>query len=407
MNVVKHNVLVVLNNIDRMRMVDKAVNTIVDWVFKVTNGKLILSIDWKIINEKFKTVGSNVRVGINDIQKRTTVIDTNQIYEIGKGEQYDTVCLIYNPENIVGERPKFSVHVPDYKHGFTTIQIPIWKTHDTYTLTLTFIHELLHAWYFLIRQRARIYLKDEVHIHSTFDDPRPKANYSDIVYKMKPYWAYLSQKSMLYHITINGRRIVARREMIDKLLQVHELLFENEVYVWSGFKKIYGLVIGSVETSSWRSLATQIKLVSEGKSKTINSNHRRGTAIDVYPSHSYIKKISTYMRSFGLVNDLDFDPNHFNLGSNREASEYGIIDVDESISYRKDEELYNRLIGKLVQRVEANGEIYKVTNTHIEYVPNYAPSPLFDEMSRRLQKSGELVGLTEESWSKISDALNV
>lgn len=112
---------------------------------------------------------------------------------------------------------------------------------------------------------------------------------------------YIDQGEKKYNgQTYRPRRIVGHPDALRALSKVKEAI----VY------------------SSWRSLAEQKKLVAEGKSKTLQSNHRRGTAFDCVNW----KEIEPKMRKAGLINDISLDRNHFTLGGEAKAANYPIID---------------------------------------------------------------------------------
>ena len=194
--------------------------------------------------------------------------------------------------------------------------------------------------------------------------------------------------------------------MLEKLRQVHEELLRLNIGVWAGFFYKKGLVVGAVSTSSWRSYTTQLNLYNQRKTRTLRSNHRRGTAIDVYPKSSYVTKIKETMAKYNLVNDLAGDAVHFNLHNNREASKYLFIGNDNGITklVNVDQQMLYRFEGKYVQRVEARGEIYKVKNGYLTFHKG-CKSPLFDEWSKFLNDKDFLTGLNEENWNKIKDSL--
>lgn len=110
---------------------------------------------------------------------------------------------------------------------------------------------------------------------------------------------------MLNFITKNKRKIIGRTEMLKELLKV-EGLNRKDITVYS----------------SWRSLEEQKALVKAGKSKTLNSNHRRGVAVDIIGWD----KVEKEMRKHGMINDISWDRNHFVLGGEVKGTTYGLID---------------------------------------------------------------------------------
>lgn len=74
--------------------------------------------------------------------------------------------------------------------------------------------------------------------------------------------------------------------------------------------------------------------------------------------------------------------------------------VDDSINY----DLMKRFEGKYIQRVKKNGEVYRIESGKLLYL-KATRSDLFDDWSRKLQKDGDLIGITEEIWGKVKNAL--
>lgn len=150
---------------------------------------------------------------------------------------------------------------------------------------------------------------------------------------------------------INGRKITARRFFLEALTNAHEELAALGI----GFGDKLGFVLSDETSGSWRSEAYQRQLLEKGSSKTMYSNHRRGTAVDCAADWPYIKRIRPTMNKYGLVNDLAYitavdpltgktktgrpietdddkfpgsvpwDGGHFNWKSNTEAQKYEII----------------------------------------------------------------------------------
>lgn len=137
---------------------------------------------------------------------------------------------------------------------------------------------------------------------------------------------------------INGRKIVARRFLLEALMKAHEDLVKAGI----GYGGKLGFCLSDETSGSWRSEAYQRQLVEKGSSKTMYSNHRRGTAVDCAADWDYIKRIRPMMNKHGLVNDLAYigngeadddkfagsvpwDGGHWNWKSNVEAQKYDII----------------------------------------------------------------------------------
>jgi len=84
--------------------------------------------------------------------------------------------------------------------------------------------------------------------------------------------------------------------------------------------------------SSWRSLEEQKAMVAKGASKTLQSNHMRGVAVDV----ANWAEVQDKMNSIGLFNDIPWDRNHFTIGGERKAARtYPIIPSVSNPPYYK------------------------------------------------------------------------
>lgn len=166
----------------------------------------------------------------------------------------------------------------------------------------------------------------------------------------------------LQQTTINGQKIVALPVYLEALTKAHAEL----VALGIGYGRQKGFVLSSETTGSWRSLVLQKQLVAKGASKTLYSNHRRGTAVDCAADWDYIKRIAPTMKKHGLINDLAYingnqtsslplpgykawDGGHFNLKSNAEASKYPIIDVAPTILKEFSMQDYNEHLIQLTE----------------------------------------------------------
>lgn len=133
----------------------------------------------------------------------------------------------------------------------------------------------------------------------------------------------------LQSLVINGKKIVAQDFVLKALYQAHQDLVKLGI----GYKGKLGFILSNDVTGSWRSESLQRSLLETGASKTMYSNHRRGTAVDCAADWAYIKLIRPTMNKYNLFNDLaytdgrsaDDDPfpgasgwdgGHWNWGSN-------------------------------------------------------------------------------------------
>ena len=409
-----HKVLVIMSGISNKQMVYDAVGDIEKWLYETTGKELLLEVDYvDYSNTKFETETIKGKSGVNYTDYEFVAVKNQPIVKIGHDEElkqnkeYDSVCLMYSPQIITGKLPTNPVHTGLLYEGFTPFQVIFWdENQQRMTLAETFAHELLHAWYYLAKIRGNWALKDDVHTHSGYQDPRPHANFSNIVNKLKPYWNVICSLPMLQHITLAKRKITAHPEMIKRLLAAHQDALMAGISVRVGLFKQKGLVIGGIYTSSWRTAKIQQELYDKGSTKTLVSNHMRGTAVDLYPNSQYIKDIESIMEKHELVNDINGDSVHFNLISNSEAAKYPIIRNSTSVPYANvDEALMKRFEGKDVWRVEHMGEVYSVEDGKITKIEHRGGrSSLFDHWSHKLVAHGDLIPINEHVWDKIKEA---
>ncbi len=126
----------------------------------------------------------------------------------------------------------------------------------------------------------------------------------------------------LQFTVINNRKIIALPFVLEAFIKAHEEL----VSLGIGVAGIKGFVSSEVVTASWRPLILQQQLVAKGASKTLSSNHRRGTAVDCFPDDAYIEAIKPTMNKHGLFNDLaPWDKDHFQWQSNAIAMTFPIF----------------------------------------------------------------------------------
>lgn len=150
----------------------------------------------------------------------------------------------------------------------------------------------------------------------------------------------------LQYVILNGKRVIATPFFLKALVAAHNELVQAKI----GVLGMMGFVPSSEMTNSWRSLATQRQLVLSGSSKTLYSNHRRGTAVDCYADRSYIERIKPIMEKHGLVNDLaPWDAVHWNWKSNVLAAAHEIFDEIPSILTEYSDMEYDNHILQLTQ----------------------------------------------------------
>lgn len=82
----------------------------------------------------------------------------------------------------------------------------------------------------------------------------------------------------------------------------------------------------AIVVSSFRTLEEQKAMVAKGASKTLQSNHRRGMAVDCVNWEA----IQDNMRAVGLINDISWDKNHFAYDGETKAAKYPLYNIDNS-----------------------------------------------------------------------------
>lgn len=139
---------------------------------------------------------------------------------------------------------------------------------------------------------------------------------------------------MVKYITINNRKIIGRPEFLECIFKAHKEIRKQNIDIVVEGAGYSGLLIGAIKTSSWRSEKIQRELYNSGISPVMVSNHRKGTAIDVFPDNDYVERIQLILRSYGLVNDIPGDAVHFNYKSNDFAKSFDIIDKANPREYK-------------------------------------------------------------------------
>lgn len=166
------------------------------WFEKWSVGAVIF--DYELVDasdEKFQGI-----FAVEPNGHQITIVDPVQIssygyhYEFAHGKNYDTVCLFYNSDTIINHRPTNPAHNPSMFAGFTTLQIAADSVTVPEIMHEFFVHEVLHGFSTLIRERRHIDFPDTVHNYSGLSDPRPEANFSHLFsVVMKPYWTSLQE----------------------------------------------------------------------------------------------------------------------------------------------------------------------------------------------------------------------
>lgn len=220
----------------------------------------------------------------------------------------------------------------------------------------------------------------------------------------------------LQSVTINGRKIVALPVLLEALTKAHEELVAQKI----GYKDKLGFVLSEETTGGWRSLALQKQLVAKGASKTLYSNHRRGSAIDCAADWDYIKRIRPTMNKYGLVNDLayikgsqtDDDPipggvpwdgGHWNLGSNSHAQSFPIIDEQALIKEFSMQDLNETFIQLTEPGVTESGSFALVIGGHKRVV---ASKRLAEALATAHIRNMKFAAVNKATWDKVPSGDN-
>ena len=215
-------VLVLLKDLDSQKDLIKAdADFLSQWSNQTTQGEFSWSFDIKKTDANFSTISSIVTSGVNNAQVLGKYLDPKQIVAAASGQQCDVVALLYS--NLV-YRDTISVHNSIVINGVRCIQLPISLQANKEGIAENLAHELLHEDIFTANQRGAN-LVDDVHQHSGLTDPRPEANYSDIILKLKPYWPLLTQPDKSNLITL----INSLKQQVVVLLQKLSLMPQTKL----------------------------------------------------------------------------------------------------------------------------------------------------------------------------------
>lgn len=180
-----------------------------DFFYEATNGEVTLRFD--IVDREDLYQGKNIGVALGNAYEvaNGTMVNNHQVaynaHQVTDLSDYDIVMLVYNPDDVV-PRPTHSMHIPTFDQVFTIVELMMFHTYDKYTLRETLIHEILHAWYFLINKRSSANLKDDVHNYSGTEDPRPETNYKRLVEKLSQFYKYLIFNNIfMRYVIVNGK----------------------------------------------------------------------------------------------------------------------------------------------------------------------------------------------------------
>lgn len=209
-------VLLLLRNLDGQKtLIESASDFLSKWASSVTQGGFSWEFEIRETEVAFHEVFGPVMMGVTNAVFYGGYIDPKQIVGESYGTPCDIVALFYNNLDYPNAN---SVHNPLIQDGKTSIQLAISAQANQQGIVENLAHELLHACYFLANQKGAN-LVDDVHQHAGVDDPRPNANYSDILLKLKPYWTLLTTQDKKALILSLQLKVISLMQLLIAKLQ--------------------------------------------------------------------------------------------------------------------------------------------------------------------------------------------
>lgn len=179
------NILLLKYKIPNEQFFQATIDYATTWFKTITGGQFVPSVGFEDVSKHpFTAVPTQNSQGI-----AINWIPPQQVVDAAGNTQAKILCLCADYDEI---QPR-----PTYDEASGNIgEIGFLKTDQMQFVSIKaafLIHEWLHIFYTLLNQ-AGIGLVDDVHQHSTdLNEPRPEANFSDIVNnKLKPYWSLLA-----------------------------------------------------------------------------------------------------------------------------------------------------------------------------------------------------------------------
>jgi len=402
---IKHKILFLTHHVDdKIDVIKQGVNDTIKSFKTASNQEIDVEANYydisgyPLLGESITMITGSDNQSYNVIAvTRAQLSGLGRIVESELGKNFDLIVLLFKPDN-VNPKSGAALHNAQYIDGFTTIQIPIFPQHERYAMWVTLAHEVLHGWYHLINERGGLKLTDDVHQHTTFDDPRYLANYQHIMDNLKPYYYLLEEPMSTQPNTDLNKLNPAFRPLAEELIR------RGKIGSWKAFI-----------TEGWRSNERQNYLYAQGRyapynkmpivtnAKAGQSDHNFGLAVDV-----------AFKNSFGRVS---YDPNLF-LQLAPIAKEIGLswggdwkdfIDMPHFfITAKQAQELTGQNVklvpyeGKYLLVTDDLGKVYKIEkNQPVFKDSNKQPNkhiPLVDAMIDELKKLDLVIGVDEKNF---------
>ncbi len=214
-------VLILTTGLDKEdnELIVKALQMIDRWIAGATDG---LKIEWQLTEYP---VSMDVQVGyagtgIDNKPSKTAYVNPTNVaiagreVELRNNADYDVVALVYDHKllKVPEGYNSWDVHIPFFYQGFTIFQKGFSKHGDLEAIASFIVHELFHSWYTLAK-RNDVQMEDRVHQFSGFTDPRPEANYTNIVKEFEPYFASITKASV-------AKRETAKPTIVDRIVEI-------------------------------------------------------------------------------------------------------------------------------------------------------------------------------------------
>lgn len=175
----KQTIFIIENKVNHA-VVQAILDQSANYFEKVTNGEFILEFKTIVTDQNFNTIKSKGLGGYYNELVDIDIVDPAQIRAISSN---NPTVLFFNSLQ-VPVPPNHPANNGDVSQIAITPNITLPS--QTEVLTETFVHELLHNWFWTLK------VQDTTHQHAGIYDPRPDANFSHIILQLKPRWAELS-----------------------------------------------------------------------------------------------------------------------------------------------------------------------------------------------------------------------
>jgi hypothetical protein len=199
-------------------LIKQASDFLIPWSAKATNEGFQWNFATQVTTASYFTTTGPVLMGDKVVQY--SYVDPKSI--AAQDSQGCKIVMLLYEANLFPNT--VSIELPYSKDGVTFCALPISKDANIPGISQNIAHELLHAEYFLANQTGA-HLVDDVHQHSGIDDPRPQANYSDILLKLKPYWPLLASQPQQPDKSILAFTIATlQKQLLDLLIKFRDSL---------------------------------------------------------------------------------------------------------------------------------------------------------------------------------------